>query len=294
MRGPSAGRGEFRVHRRGRARTARILAGGNGILRWAAKISLLWAMMLGGAGETHDVARPVSSASCSTPEVVSHRGYWAEAVENTIGAFEQALDAGSSRVELDVHFTKDHHPVLMHDDLVDRTTTGRGRVSGMTLARFGRLRTTDAQRPPTLSEALEFLQGGVEEVLIELKEVPDAQDLRALRSDYRRFGAYRWASLMSFFPSALEAVKSIPARKGLLSRTAPRLSLAMQFSFVGVRHDSLTRTLARAYLDHGVAVYAWTPNDESTWRRLAGYGIDSVITDETSAYLDWSWETCQL
>ena len=182
--------------------------------------------------------------------------------------------------------------MLMHDARVDRTTTGTGRVSDMTLARFRELRTTDAQRPPTLSAALELVRGRAEEVLVELKEVPDAQDLRSLKRDYRRFDAYTWASLMSFSRPALEAVASIPARKGLLATTAPPLTLAGKFAFVVVRYDNLTEALTREYLDHGVAVYAWTPNDRSAWERLAGYGVDRVITNETSAYLAWARERC--
>ncbi|MDP9862321.1 MULTISPECIES: glycerophosphodiester phosphodiesterase [Streptosporangium] len=248
-------------------------------------------LALGGAQAAHGHARPGASV-CSVPGLVSHRGYWDGTVENTLGAFEQALDEGSPSIELDVRFTRDHHPVLMHDDLVDRTTTGTGRVADMTLAQFRELRTADGQRPPTLSETLELLRGGVEELLVELKEVPDARDLRSLQGAYRRSDAYGWASLMSFSTAAMEAVKSVPARKGLLSNTAPRLSLARKFSYVGVRHDSLTSALAREYLKYGVAVYAWTPNDEDAWRRLADYGVDRVITDETPAYLEWAHETC--
>jgi glycerophosphoryl diester phosphodiesterase len=264
------------------------------LAQWArrtAKISLLSAMMLGGAGEAQGLALSAPSA-CSTPSVVSHRGYWPGGVENTIKALDRALNAGSEQIEFDVHFTKDHRPVLMHDPLVDRTTTGTGRISDMTLAQFRELRTTDAQRPPTLAAALELVQGRAEEVLVELKEVPDAQDLRSLERDYRRFRAYRWASLMSFSRPALEAVRSIPARKGLLTTTAPPLTLARKFSFAGVRYDNLTEALTREYLDYGVAVYAWTPNDRSAWKRLTDYGVDRIITNETSAYLAWARERC--
>ncbi|MER5421970.1 glycerophosphodiester phosphodiesterase [Streptosporangium roseum] len=262
-------------------------------MRAAARASLLSALVVGGVGEAPGLAR-TAPPTCWTPGLVSHRGYWAGGTENTVRAFERALAAGSERVELDVRFTADHQPVLMHDATVDRTTSGTGLVSGMTLARFRELRTADGQSPPTLAEVLELVQGGAVEVLVELKEVPDARDLRSLENDYDRYGAHRWASLMSFSPSALEAVRSIPARKGLLSKTAPPLSLAGKFSFTGVRYDNLSEALTREYRDHGMAVYAWTPDDESAWRRLAGYGVDRVITNETSAYLAWAREACQL
>ncbi|MEV4251261.1 glycerophosphodiester phosphodiesterase family protein [Streptosporangium canum] len=147
-------------------------------------------MTLSGAGEAQGHAQATPS-TCSTPSVVSHRGYGSGGMENTVKAFERVLAAGSKRVEFDVRFTKDHYPVLMHDALADRTTSGAGQVSDMTLAQFRELRTTDTQRPPTLSEVLELVRGRAEEVLVELKEIPDAQDLRSLENDYDRFDAYR-------------------------------------------------------------------------------------------------------
>ena len=93
-------------------------------------------------------------------------------------------------------------------------------------------------------------------------------------------------------PAGPEAVASIPARKGLLATTAPPLALARKFGSVVVRYDKLTEALTREYLDDDVAVYAWTPNDRSAWERLAGYGVDRVITNETSAYLAWARERC--
>ncbi|MEU0572151.1 glycerophosphodiester phosphodiesterase [Nonomuraea sp. NPDC005983] len=239
---------------------------------------------------------PVPAAAtirtCSSPEPVSHRGYADAVSENTITAFDRALAAGSDRVEFDVRFTRDHHPVLMHDPTVERTTSGFGRVSSMSLARFRALRTTDGQHPPTLFQVLAALRGRVAEVLVELKVVPDAADLRFLQATYRLLNAYQWASMTSFSPAALKAVGSIPARKGLLATSAPQTALARQFSFIGVRYDSLTRSRVRAYRKAGVAVYAWTPNTSAAWRRLADYGVSRIITDRTSVYLAWARRAC--
>jgi glycerophosphoryl diester phosphodiesterase len=236
--------------------------------------------------------RPPSAAACAAPNVISHRGDQDGGTENTLGALRAALAAGSGQVELDIHFTKDHHAVLMHDATVDRTTNGTGRISDMTLARFRALRTPDGQHPPTLGGALALVADAGAQVLVELKQVPDALDLRSLRRDYQLLDAYRWAGLMSFSTAALNAVRSIPAVKGLLSESAPSTSAAERWSFVGVRYDNLTRSRVRAYLNAGVPVYAWTPNDRGAWRRLATYGVSRVVTDRTPAYLAWARGTC--
>jgi glycerophosphoryl diester phosphodiesterase len=234
-----------------------------------------------------------AAAKCSAPSILSHRGYRSAGLENTLAAFDRALKAGSARVEFDVRFTKDHHPVLMHDATVDRTTTGTGQVAAMTLARFRALRTSDGQRPPTLDQALALLRGRAREALVELKQIPDSADLRALHDTYRRQSAFQWANLTSFSSAALRAVDSIPARKGLLTRSAPSAALAGRYAFVAVRYDQLTRARVRAYRNAGADVYARTANNRDAWRRLADYGVTHILTDQSSAYLAWARQICR-
>jgi glycerophosphoryl diester phosphodiesterase len=74
------------------------------------------------------------------PLVVAHRGASIEAPENTIEAFERAVDAGADAVEFDVRITADGSAVVMHDPDVDRTTDGQGRCRDMTLAEVKALR----------------------------------------------------------------------------------------------------------------------------------------------------------
>ncbi|GAB2918879.1 glycerophosphodiester phosphodiesterase [Rhodococcus aerolatus] len=69
----------------------------------------------------------------AAPAVVAHRGASAELAEHTLRAYEQALLDGADAVECDVRLTRDGHLVCVHDRRVDRTSTGRGVVSAMTL-----------------------------------------------------------------------------------------------------------------------------------------------------------------
>lgn len=87
------------------------------------------------------------------------------AAENSLGAINASLADGAVFVEIDVARTRDGVLVLMHDRTVDRTTSGRGRVSAMPFADFAALKLEDvdgmilAEAPPTLSAALESLDG---------------------------------------------------------------------------------------------------------------------------------------
>lgn len=93
--------------------------------------------------------------------IQAHRGYSAVYPENTLLAFERALEVGVEQIELDVALTRDQHVVVIHDDTLERTTNGQGRVGEHTLEELTQL---DAgswkdsayqdQRIPTLEEVL--------------------------------------------------------------------------------------------------------------------------------------------
>lgn len=71
--------------------------------------------------------------------IIAHRGHKVGAPEQTMVAFKLAADLGATMLEADLRFTRDGVPVLMHDDLLDRTTSGRGPVSAMGWTEMSRL-----------------------------------------------------------------------------------------------------------------------------------------------------------
>ena len=100
--------------------------------------------------------------------VVSHRGDWRNAPENSLQAIERCIHMGVDIVELDVRISKDSVLVLMHDQTIDRTTTGKGKVSDYTLAELKEFRLKDGlgaklhrQQIPTLEEALLLCKGKI-------------------------------------------------------------------------------------------------------------------------------------
>ena len=113
--------------------------------------------------------------------VCGHRGQGCCGIENTMTAFRMAISDGVDMIETDVHLTKDGHPILIHDDFVDRTTNGQGRVRDLTLAQIKELDATvhasikvAPEPPPTLLEALELFKLYDNLYLnIELKDYPE-------------------------------------------------------------------------------------------------------------------------
>ncbi|MDO4512058.1 MAG: glycerophosphodiester phosphodiesterase family protein [Bacteroidales bacterium] len=99
--------------------------------------------------------------------VVSHRGDWRNAPENSIPAMLSCVAMGVDMVEIDLHKTKDGHLVLMHDKKVDRTTNGKGAVADLTLAEIKSLRLRNGMgrvttvQVPTMEEVFAALKGKV-------------------------------------------------------------------------------------------------------------------------------------
>lgn len=105
--------------------------------------------------------------------VAAHRGWRSKYPENTMAAFRAALELGVDQIETDVRVTADGELVLIHDDTVDRTTNGEGKVCDMTFAQLRALDAGDGEKIPTLVEFLELVKDHPTITLdIELKEYP--------------------------------------------------------------------------------------------------------------------------
>ena len=90
---------------------------------------------------------------------VAHRGASAHAPENTLLAFERAIELGADMSELDLHLSRDGALVVMHDASVDHTTDGHGAIRDLSLAELKRLDAGQGQRVPTLPEVIDLVRG---------------------------------------------------------------------------------------------------------------------------------------
>jgi glycerophosphoryl diester phosphodiesterase len=110
--------------------------------------------------------------------VISHRGEHLAHVENTLPAFQAAIDAGADFFELDVRTTADGKLVLMHDRTVDRTTNGKGLVRELTFDQIRALK-AGSETVPTFEEALNLAHGKIG-VYVDSKDIAPAALVKAL------------------------------------------------------------------------------------------------------------------
>jgi len=239
------------------------------------------------------------------PFVVAHRGASASHPENTLAAFEGAVEAGADVVELDARLTADNVAIILHDMDVSHTTDGTGLVHGMTLDQVKRLDASGGRGPraevPTLREALNFLSGR-SGINIEIKNLPGepsfdspkeavVQEVVRLLHDRKFEGA---VLVSSFNWLSIERVRELdPAiPTGFLTTTAvdPWAALAYakskEHAFVLPQAPALYE-VGREFIDAAhaddVAVGTWTVDDPEAIERLFAMGVDAIATNDPAA-----------
>ena len=237
--------------------------------------------------------------------VVAHRGASVEQPENTIDAFEAAIDAGADAVEFDVRMTADGVPVVMHDPDVSRTTDGTGLVAELTLSDIRRLRIAvpggGAAGVPTLEEALECLAGRAA-ADIEIKNLswepgftPDREaGVEATLDALDAVGFPGQVIVSSFNPASITHSRAL----------RPDVPTGLLTEYEVDADEALTRAAAHGHPwvlpfvlkvleagdgfadrvhDDGALLGVWIADDPETARRLFDLGADAVATNDPRA-----------
>jgi glycerophosphoryl diester phosphodiesterase len=230
------------------------------------------------------------------PSVIGHRGAAAAAPENTLAGMRMAHRLGARWVEFDVRLSADGQCVVLHDDTIDRTSDGSGAASQLP---FAALRRYDAgawfdksfagERIPSLLEVIALLDELGLGANVEIKPASgqEAATARATVETLRR----SWREhlppplLSSFSPVALEAAREAApeiARGHLFGRLpANWRSEVERLGCVTVHCDErrLDWAAARAVIDGGYPLLAYTVNRPDRARELLGWGLRAIITD---------------
>ena len=232
----------------------------------------------------------------SQPQIFAHRGAKAVTPENTLPAFQKALDMGVAGIELDVHLSKDGRLVVIHDFTVDKTTNGVGPVRDFAAAELARL---DAGTHfdvkfagvgvPTFDEVLDLV-GDRCRLNVEIKSEDHAggNEVEALVALIQQRKLYDQVIVSSFNPITLIKMRYVDPRVALgLLYFAPlpaRLRHAwftsiLQPQAVHPHYSLIDADLMTWARSQGCAVNTWTVNDGAEAKRLAAIGVDVIISD---------------
>jgi glycerophosphoryl diester phosphodiesterase len=243
-----------------------------------------------------------AAAPLRLPPVIGHRGAAGEAPENTLASIRKARELGATWIEFDVKLTKDGHPILFHDDCLERTTDGRGAVAATTLAEIRRLDAGSwfgaafrGEPVPTLEQALALCAELGLGINVEIKpcarrELETAEvTVSMLLESWPRD---RPAPLVSSFaPVCLSVARDLAPElpRGYLAGTLPRRwrELMAQYACTTM-HLNHRRSIGRQraeLLAAGIPVVLYTVNDSWRARQHLDAGVAAVITDQVDQVL---------
>jgi len=244
------------------------------------------------------------------PIIVGHRGSSGEAPENTLPAFERALEHGAAILETDVHVTRDGVVVVYHDAEIDRTTDGRGPIAELTFAELRALDAGYAFTPDggrshpfrgrglqisTLEEIFTALPGA--RFNIELKSpAPGLLEgtlaaLRAADREDRTLLAAADDATMARLRARLAETGLAPAvgastgdvvawvmaeRDG---KPPPLDAMVLQIPTHFGREPLVTPELLDLAHRHDTQIHVWTINEPAEMHRLLDLGVDAIMTD---------------
>jgi glycerophosphoryl diester phosphodiesterase len=232
---------------------------------------------------------PISRASSRRPTIVGHRGASGLAPENTLAAFQAAVDLKIDGVEFDVQRSTDGHLFVFHDEELDRTTDGQGMVFDRTLAE---LKTLDAgatfdvrfrgERIPTLEETFDLLRPTNLLLFVELKDPWRFPGMEQTVADLiRQYDLVERAQVRSFHHAALHT----------FFRVAPEIPISeLWYERLPEDHERTFKVIDALYTFYtpeniaqihrrGQRATAWTVDDLDAARQLMAAGIDSLTTN---------------
>jgi len=231
------------------------------------------------------------------PVIIAHRGSSMHAPENTLSAFQLALDQGADAFEFDVRLSSDKSVIVIHDSTLDRTTDGSGWVKDHSLDILKTLNAGHAYGPafpdekiPTLDEI--FAKFGASMFYnIELKNsLTPFDDLPALVAPIiENSGLLDRVLISSFNPLALHKIEKLlpDVKKGLLLRSSLAVELFSYVSLYPFTHQtvhlsfsSLNARRIKLIKSKGKLVFSYTLNHPRDIHTALDLGIDGFFTDD--------------
>jgi glycerophosphoryl diester phosphodiesterase len=222
---------------------------------------------------------------------IAHRGASAYEPENTLRAFNRAIEMGATMLELDVHLTRDGHLVVIHDPDLSRTTDGRGLVTELAWDEVRRCDAGLGEHVPDLEEVIEEVRGRAE-LYIELK---GQQTPAAVVECLRRTAFLEQAIAGSFYPWLPQKAKFLePAiRTSVLIGTRDReadfvgWALAVGADYVhpcwergaAAPHTLLPPELVSAIHAQGLGIVVWHEERPEELRALVKLDVQGICTN---------------
>jgi glycerophosphoryl diester phosphodiesterase len=220
---------------------------------------------------------------------IGHREAAGYAPENTFASFDKALELGVDMIECDARLCKTGELVLMHDDTVDRTTNGVGKVAHLSLQNLKELDAGNGQQIPTLAEFFERYKNKTK-MMVDVKSPTVAKQIVRLMKFH---GVHDQVHLTSTYHGLLTAVRWMDKNidlgisfdiynyfKYFFVRSTFVISAKLfDAPTINVYHKFATKNLIEKAHDFDIKVNAFPPSGETDVMRLKEDGVDGIISN---------------
>lgn len=223
---------------------------------------------------------------------IAHRGFSFLAPENTLSAFRYAVDAGFFGIEMDLQLTSDGIWVICHDETVDRTSSGTGSISAMTLAQLKALdfgskysQIFKDERIPTLDEALMVCKLGNVVPYLELKTSPTDVQVEGLINIIRKYRMEDVAVIIGATMANLQKVRIYSDRiaigyvTGSITQFGIDNTAALGNAFIDAAIDTATQANIDKVYAAGLDMEVYTVDLNRDMRRMAAMGVRGITTN---------------
>ncbi|KAF2516000.1 glycerophosphodiester phosphodiesterase [Flavobacterium foetidum] len=217
---------------------------------------------------------------------IAHRGAKAYEPENTLPAFQKALDLNSDGIELDVHLSSDGHIIVIHDETIDRTTNGKGLVNTFTLAELKSFLIDGENQIPTLNEVFDLVDKKCF-INIELKGLGTAPKVVELIEEYisQKNWKYEHFIISSFDWNMLTETSKLNSNIPIGVLTEENIETALAFAekikakaihpdFQLLNIDNVSEMQKKGFL-----VLPWTVNTKEDIQKIKSYKVNGIISD---------------
>ncbi len=228
-----------------------------------------------------------------TVAALAHRGFSLDGLENSMKAFQAAVDLGYRYVETDAHGTSDGVAVALHDASLDRTTDGKGEVSALPWREVSSARIGGVENVPLLEDVL----GTWPNLNVNI-DVKAASGVGPVAEAIEKTRAHDRVCLASFSTARRDATRALLSRPVAMSAGTREAAAFFAAGFVGanvagalVAVDAVQipawvgrvpvlrpRHVAAAHAA-GKQVHVWTVNERDEMERLVAMGVDGLVSD---------------
>ncbi len=225
-------------------------------------------------------------------QVSAHRGWSKVAPENTLPAFEKALESGADYIELDVQLTKDGELVVFHDDTIERTTDGKGFLTDYTYPEllrlsagswYGKEHEFDDVKIPRFTEVLDLIG---DDILLNV-EIKSHGNVRATAEKVveilDEYDMTKSVYVTSFSYQALQRVKELnpKIKTALIAHIAPSTvySQSEYIDAISVNYLFINQSVVNYAHRCGKKVFVWTVDRSGPMKKMISLGVDNIITN---------------